>query len=100
MPRARKRHWCCECRGNIQPGEVYERFSGIWEDPDTFKTCADCIELRKELDTLVDFQCPYGGIHEFICDLDDPYFRTMSDKYHAIRTKRAPKPPPAKEEKE
>ena len=47
MPRARKRHKCCECRGGILPGEQYERVFGVWDgDWNTFITCARCIDIR------------------------------------------------------
>lgn len=50
--KARKLHICCECRGSIVPGEAYEYFSGVWDgNPDSFKTCLACSELR---DTLVE----------------------------------------------
>lgn len=48
-PVARKRHQCCECRGWIEPGEKYQRFSGVWEgSASTFKTCSDCEAFCKE----------------------------------------------------
>ena len=52
MRKARKKHRCCECRGSILPGESYRYKSGIWEGrPDSFKTCVDCEQLRKEIDS-------------------------------------------------
>lgn len=42
-PKAKKRHKCCECRGWIEPGEVYWRVRGVWDGaPQTFAMCADC----------------------------------------------------------
>ncbi len=50
QPRARKPHTCCECRGVIQPGEVYNRHHGIWDgSASTFKICVDCEALRNAL---------------------------------------------------
>ena len=47
--KARKEHRCCECRGVIRAGQTYEHASGIWEgEPRSFKTCAACVEARKE----------------------------------------------------
>ncbi len=97
MPRARKRHRCCECRGNIQPGEVYERFSGIWDYPMTFKTCSDCNDLRKIVDPLVNFECPFSMIADFIHDMDEPRRSALLQAFNAIYAKRAPKPPPTQE---
>ena len=44
---ARKEHKCCECRGIIQPMDVYERTTGVWDStPHTFKVCGPCEEIR------------------------------------------------------
>ena len=49
-PVARKPHKCCECRRTIQPGERYERVSGLWDgDFEEFKTCYDCVSMRSAL---------------------------------------------------
>ena len=48
--KARKQHKCCECKGVIQAGEVYNLHSGIWNcEPASFKVCADCEELRDRI---------------------------------------------------
>ena len=47
---ARKRHRCCECGHDIQPGERYEHVSGKWDGQlNTFKTCEACVDLRDSL---------------------------------------------------
>lgn len=49
-PKAIKVHRCCECRGEIQPGEVYHLLTGVWDGRGmSFKTCSDCEQLRKQL---------------------------------------------------
>lgn len=53
QPKARKRHRCCECRGWIEPGEKYHVFSGVWDSPGTYKTCADCQALRVIIDAAL-----------------------------------------------
>jgi hypothetical protein len=50
MPKARKEHVCCECKGVINIGEQYQYASGkadgdMWQA----KTCALCCEIRKSL---------------------------------------------------
>lgn len=53
-PKARKPHRCCECRGTIAVGEVYEVASGVWPDgPARFKTCADCARIREVVQKMV-----------------------------------------------
>jgi hypothetical protein len=48
--KARKPHKCYECRRTIQPGELYEHFSGKWEHGiDTYSTCAECQNIRASL---------------------------------------------------
>lgn len=46
MRKARKRHRCDECRGEIIPGQKYEHASGLWDgDLLDFKTCLSCKDL-------------------------------------------------------
>lgn len=46
-PVARKRHACCECRGNIDPGQRYQLVAGCWESSmESFKTCLPCVQTR------------------------------------------------------
>lgn len=47
---ARRRHRCCECNREIDPGELYEHVAGK-SDGGMFaeKTCAECAEIRKAL---------------------------------------------------
>ncbi len=62
--KARIRHVCSECRGWIEPGEVYEKSWGVWDgEPDVFKTCPDCLALKDW--TLAHIPCfcwTYGGL--------------------------------------
>ena len=44
---ARKQHKCTECHATIEPGEVYEYVSGLWDgDLNVFKTCIHCETAR------------------------------------------------------
>lgn len=62
--KARIRHVCSECRGWIEPGEVYEKSWGVWDgEPNVFKTCPDCLALKDW--TLAHIPCfcwTYGGL--------------------------------------
>ena len=45
---ARKQHKCDECNRTIEKGERYERVTGKWDGEFyTFRTCSDCLSLRK-----------------------------------------------------
>ena len=44
--KAKKRHTCCECGRIIEIGEIYRYESGIWENPESYKICLDCISIR------------------------------------------------------
>ena len=47
FPTARKRHRCCECRGFVEPFDIYQHVSGMWDgDFNTFKTCPHCLQAR------------------------------------------------------
>lgn len=61
FPKARKVHRCCECRGTIQPGERYSCLSGLWDGRfEVYKTCLECIELRRDVRALM-HKSPYDG---------------------------------------
>jgi len=83
-PVARKRHRCCECRGEIRPGEKYERISGVWDgEPMRFKTCLDCVLLRTELSDKEGFQ--FEELWESVTESQDP---GLISRFEKIRRKR------------
>jgi hypothetical protein len=46
---ARKTHICCECDGEIKPGEKYHRAEGVWAGEwQTYKTCLPCHRIRED----------------------------------------------------
>lgn len=66
-PKAKLKHTCCECRGEIQPGEKYHLFAGLWDDWGSFKTCVDCETLRNDVTaTIKDSEeyPPFGHLYE------------------------------------
>lgn len=70
-PRARKTHKCCECRGEIRPGEAYESVRGRWAGEfAVYKTCDSCAQIRQRVrslmpsETLEDGYPYYGGLFE------------------------------------
>lgn len=86
-PRARKRHRCCECRGWIEVGEVYDKVTGIWDCPETYRTCPDCEQLRK--DVMRAEKCPcftFGGLSEHASE--EPWIRA---RFVSIMQKRCTK---------
>lgn len=61
---ARKRHRCCECGYDIQPGEKYEYVSGKWDGQlGSFHTCEACADLRDSL-SAGGGCCQHGGLEE------------------------------------
>jgi hypothetical protein len=45
---ARLAHRCCECTGEIKPGDRYQYASGVWDGaPSSFKTCLLCVAAKK-----------------------------------------------------
>lgn len=64
VAKARTPHKCTECWGTIQPGEPYERVSGVWDgDFKTFRTCSRCVNLRDAVDVLFPCMCwTYGNV--------------------------------------
>lgn len=63
-PIARKVHVCCECGGNIEPGQKYHKAVGVWEGEfKAYHTCWPCESIRANY-------CPggfvFGGLAETI----------------------------------
>lgn len=45
--RARKAHWCRECRREIRAGATYHAISGLWDHSwSSFALCTGCADLR------------------------------------------------------
>ena len=70
--KARKIHKCCECKREIQIGEDYKYYKGIWDDSFcTFKTCLDCETVKKVF--FCDgwkFMQLWEDVWEHVCELD------------------------------
>lgn len=57
-PVARKTHKCCECGGNIESGQKYQKEVGVWDGEfKTYRTCWPCFLIREKY-------CPHGFIYE------------------------------------
>jgi hypothetical protein len=55
-PTARKVYKCCECGGNIESGQKYHKFVGVWDGEfSTLRTCKVCKAIRDE-------HCPHGFV--------------------------------------
>ena len=76
--KARKPHKCCDCKGQIQPGERYTYISGIWDgDPSNFHRCQDCTHLRCEIVKETEEECmPLDGLLGWL--------REYSDGIHSV----------------
>ncbi len=50
---ARKRHVCCECLAEVEPGERYLDIAGVWVSGfHRFPTCERCADLRESYEAL------------------------------------------------
>lgn len=86
---ARKQHTCCECLGNIQPGERYNYHSGVWDGRAlSFKVCPECDGLRAVMDegAYEEELTALGCISGDIFDHDD--WRDLLEAFVAIKRKR------------
>jgi hypothetical protein len=73
-PKARKEHKCCECRGTISVGETYHIFSGIWDSAATFKTCAECEQLRSDITRTIrdlDDYPAFTSLYEYVFESEN-----------------------------
>ena len=94
-PKAKKRHKCSECRGWIEPGEVYWNVRGIWDGgPSTYKVCADCDALLSWCSEGADCFCwSFTNIHSDVLDFvgesgDKTLQAEATERIKAIRNKR------------
>jgi len=69
-PKARKRHRCDECGMHIEPGEIYERYTGLSEgDFYVNKTCPSCLAIIDWIQAHVPCFCRlYAGLWEMMHD--------------------------------
>lgn len=67
---ARKPHVCCECGGNIYPGEKYHYHSGIGDDgPEDYKVCIVCDEIRDSMNDRSVWDSPgFGELYECVSE--------------------------------
>ena len=94
-PKARKSHFCCECRGLILPGEHYHRYFGVWEgDAESFKRCQDCDCLACDLTKAIgDDECgvPFTGLEYAILDwINEPGCKDFLAQFRCVQASRQP----------
>ncbi len=59
---ARKVHKCCECGHDIEPGEKYNRYSGVWDGAfNVYKFCGDCHRVAEWCSLFLEDWCPIFG---------------------------------------
>lgn len=65
-PKARKAHRCCECYVTIQPGERYERHTGLWDgEINTYRWCSRCSDVAAFIRAHVPCFCwTYHNLHD------------------------------------
>jgi hypothetical protein len=71
---ARKEHTCCECRGVIKPREAYNYHHGIWDEPEQYKVCCECDDLRAEIDSEIldpEEGTAFGQLYESVFESHD-----------------------------
>lgn len=68
--RARRMHRCNECRRDIEPGELYEYFTGYLDMWTTQKTCAHCVAARGWLSTVC-----HGWLFDMVLEDLDEHWR-------------------------
>ncbi len=69
--RARKEHKCCECGEPITPGQLYDKFTGMWDGRiDTYRQHQKChAACRFIRDELRDGECiPFGALFDWFAE--------------------------------
>lgn len=69
--KARKTHQCCECKSDIRPKTFYEKVEGLWDGEfNTYKTCIDCVNLRKVLGKYYEDDLYYGDLVSVLQEIE------------------------------
>lgn len=64
-PKARKTHKCCECESDIDPGEKYQKVTGLAEGTwDEYKTCMICKNIRDEAESELGYSIGVTCLYE------------------------------------
>ncbi len=96
-PKARREHTCCECKGTIAKGETYHLFKGCWDgDWATFKTCADCEQIRDEVNSVMDRYDPpvaFTQLYEHVFEAEADYPAWMIRFMETRKKRGAPESP-------
>ena len=104
IQRARKAHTCYECSSQIASGADYQYVFGIWDgDPESFRTCSFCLELRSWATDVADCQPCHGELvenaSEELRNMSGPWTPQVRQQWwqgarlyvHALRRQRAAK---------
>ena len=79
---ARKTHCCCECDMQINKGDRYVVFEGMWNGEwERYKRCVDCVEAINDYwdrpgavsgdpDDVIEFGCAIESLEEWARDQD------------------------------
>ena len=94
--KARKEHFCCECRTIILKGEGYIYGRGFSDDYglEEFKWCIDCKKLYDEMNDAIDGNWDDGiGLGNMINEFydgenDEEFVKRMNDLLKKAKTKR------------
>ena len=87
--KARKDHKCCECRGIISKGEIYNYHHGIWDgQAESFKVCSDCESLRGDIDVDAKEEDERTAFTDLYCNVFERGELTLIQRYMDIKTKR------------
>lgn len=71
MRKARTIHRCTGCGRVIASKEVYEYVSGLWDgDFCVFKTCKDCLSMRKEFFKTFTYTAIWHDLREYVNNCD------------------------------
>jgi len=93
--KAHKTHICCECLGTIEVGEIYHVHSGLWDHEwSRFKVCADCEELKNEVDKDIPFsdeKTPFEGLVDSVWSTGNKEYDKYFMRFVSICEKRKSK---------
>lgn len=91
LVKARKKHYCSYCDGEINIGDTYERSTLKYDDLYVWKSHLQCTKIANELNMFEDCDDGLTGddfqeaIHEFYCDLirkqDEEFYESVRFKY-------------------
>ena len=84
--KARKKHKCCECKGTIEKGDIYEHVFGKWDGlTEVYNTCMHCLAARSFYESVNCGCYTYGTLFVDLLDYARESIASDGSGFKALR---------------